>query len=108
MSATTAINLARSNMPSKWKLHSELINTFTLQSDEINALDRYYILHWQPAHFLQEMKEGIIVHQDIKYLVIYKNCNIIKIRNAPAQIALSFRKPKAEYNLCNYVIVKVI
>jgi hypothetical protein len=101
----SAILLRKLNMPTKWTVHSALINDASVTVDVRDQLERYYLLYWTPDHFFDQMNNGIIAHQGIEYLVIYKNCNPISLRRCE-QISLSFRKAKSEYELCAYVIVQ--
>ncbi len=68
-----------------------------------DRLEKYYILHWEPKHFLDQIHTGRLWHQEVEYLVIYQDCNPMNIRSEE-QIKLSFRKP-ANFRY-GYVIVR--
>lgn len=100
----------KAGLPSKWTVHYALVNDFTISDTEIlNQLDKYYKLFWKAGYFDPSVLDGTILHQDIRYLVIYKNCNPYQIRklDKTEQIELSFRKAKPEYQLAAYVIVRI-
>lgn len=76
---------------------------FNLPQSYIDRLEKYYILHWEPKHLLNEIHTGRIWHQDVEYLVLYQDCNPMNIRT-DMQVKLSFRKPaKFRYG---YVIIR--
>lgn len=92
-------NLTPSNV------HASLVNEFKLkQLKSVDALDHYCLLYWNPEYFYTQMIDGVVIKNDIRYLVIYHKCTPTEVRKRN-QIALSFRAAKAEFNLPAYVLV---
>lgn len=104
-----SIQIAKSGLPRKQLLQSELINTFHLEAEFTNCLSKYYRKFWSKNYFFEVMHEGIIIDQNTEYLVIYKNCNPFTIRKCEKekQIELSFRKAKSKYELIGYVLIRI-
>lgn len=91
---------------SKSTMHSALINRFELTGEQIDACEKYYILHWSGAHFRQVMSGGVVIHQGVSYLVVYKDCKPTEIL-PHSKLYLSFRKPAKEFGLQAYVLISI-
>lgn len=92
--------------PKSIRLNSQLINEFFLSPVEVATLNAYYVLYWTGEYLKHKIEAGnILEHQDTEYIVILPECSKNIFFKAP-QIKLSFRKPKAEYNLDPYVLVR--
>jgi hypothetical protein len=85
----------------------EILTTkWSLSPDEESACEKYYILHWRGNHFWQVMTSGQIIHQNVRYLVVYKDCTPTQIKE-DSKLFMSFRKPDRTFNLPAYVLVSV-
>lgn len=99
---------AKTNKTAQPHLHfnSTLINEFYLPVSSAASLDRYYVLHWT-GHYLstQLSVQGTITHRNVEYICVLPEC--IRTRFFQAhQIKLSFRKPKGEYGIPPYALVR--
>jgi len=90
----------------KSDMHSALINRFELTPEQAAACEKYYILHWRGAHFKHVMRNGIITHQGVDYLVVYTECKPTDILTS-SYLYVSFRKPAKEYGLQAYVLISI-
>ena len=87
-------------------IHSALINEFYLTPLQVSSLNRYYILQWSGTYLQHKTSlTGTIVHQDTEYILVLPECSRAKFY-ASGNLKLSFRKPKAEYNIPPYVLVR--
>ena len=89
------------------QLANLVTSLFHFPSEYQDTLDEYYLMHWTGQYFTGKLVNGIIRHRDEDYSVIYQFCTPAKITKS-AQVKLSFRKPKAEFNLKPYVIVRIL
>jgi hypothetical protein len=75
-----------------------------------DALDRYYLIYWEPKYLTKQIVDGRLIHQGISYQVIYTdrckphNCESGKYK----QVALSFRAAKPEYGIYPKVLIRGI
>jgi len=70
-----------------------------------DTLESYYLLYWEPHYFLSQIKEGTLTHNGKVFQVIYKRGASPATIKSKEQIKLSFRAPKAEFDLPSYVLV---
>jgi hypothetical protein len=94
---------------------SRIDHQFNLPPDIAASLDKYYILHWQGKHLLEQINqtsqyasypEDILVHQETKYRVKFVNglTAWYLVNNSTNQYKLSFRKlPK---KATGFVLIK--
>ena len=82
------------------------INHFNYPELYKDTLSNYYLLYWKPGYFFSQLNHGEIIHQDTRYIVVYKNCTPAALKKE-SQIRLSFRKPQAEFNIPAYVLVSI-
>ena len=87
-------------------LNSVLCNEFYLSQPQIDTLSSHYILHWT-GHYLKSRISihSTITHTDIEYICILPPCVRKKFYEADG-VKLSFRKPKTEFNIPPYVLVR--
>jgi hypothetical protein len=93
----------------KYGLHKSLLRHLLTEFTSFpenyrDVLDSYYLLYWTPQYLDANIKQGTITHSGKTYQVIFK-CIRPLTRNPCAQVKLSFRSPKAEFDLPSYVIV---
>ena len=79
---------------------------FSYPPEYLDTLSRYYLIYWSPEYFFEQMQNGLLIHQDKEYVVVYHKCTPTKLKNA-RQVALSFRIAQKEYqNLKPIVLVQ--
>lgn len=87
-----------------------LINFFHYPETYLDTLEEYFILHWKSKYFIEKLSNGSISHnflnRSTEYLVVYQNCTPAGVKKAHS-VKLSFRKPKNEFDLMNYVIIRI-
>ena len=91
---------------SKGRMYLALTKCFELEGEYKDACEKYYILRWSGAHFKHVMHDGLIIHQGVRYLVIYNNCTPTDIKTG-SRLYVSFRKPSKEFELQAYVLVSI-
>lgn len=79
-----------------WALH----NVWSLNPLQIEVLDKYYLLYWEPTHFLQQIEftgndELLIEREGIKYSLVISGFNLPDCL-LDKNVRLSFRKHKDE------------
>ena len=97
------------------KLLASVVNDFSVPQELHPILDRYVILHWTPAFFLEQTADSYgILSRALSpndtvtdYIIVYKNCNRYSVRKAK-EIAVSFRKALPEYDIPAYVLVRTL
>lgn len=89
------------------QLASLCINTFNFPEQYQDLLSKYRLIQWSGRMFADHLKSGVITFLGDEYLVVYKDCTPSKVMKAD-QIRLSFRKPKDEFEVRGYVIVKIL
>lgn len=122
MTATNApfvLNIAHTQRPAssteilhkygitKKQMHSLLINIFHFPATHADCLSGYYLKHWQGEYLSSQIAEGSVLDNGEEYVVIYQGCTPYQVRRAK-EVKLSFRKPKKEFALSSYVIVRVV
>lgn len=80
--------------------HWALSHIWALNSLQIEQLDKYYLLHWEPEHFLKQITyddlgRGVIVREDIEYVLRLNGFNLPDCV-FDKTVRLSFRKHKDE------------
>jgi hypothetical protein len=89
-------------------LHSRLINNFQLLPETpLDVLESYYLLYWSPEHFFTHMKDGMLEHNGVKYMVVYHKCTPEGLKRHEKMV-LSFRSAKDKFHLVPYVLVNVV
>ncbi len=72
---------------------------------------QYRLIYWSAGYTLTQIESGIIVKDDIAFRVSYQGITrgeilaAVQQGNHMQQLALSFRSPKAEWNLPPVVII---
>lgn len=91
---------------------SRIDHQFCLPPDISQSLEKYYILHWQGKHLLEQVNQfgadDIITHQDTRYRVKFVSplTAWYIVNNPESQYKLSFRKlPK---KATGFVLVKKV
>jgi len=70
----------------------------------------YKLLYWSGAHILESIEAGMIVRDDIAFIVQYKD-NLTRgkiLKNKDIQYCLSFRKPEEQWCIDPIVIISEI
>lgn len=92
-------------------IHHISVNEFVIKDCYRDCFDRYFLLYWSSTHFLDELRSGQITKDNLPYIVIY-GCHSSRgriLHSSPeSQVAISFRKPKAEFNIPGYALVQLI
>ncbi len=88
--------------------HSALVNEFYLTATQTSTLDYHYLLHWSGMYLQHRIKnspDGLLMHGDIPYILVLPVGVRNKFYESP-HLKLSFRKPRAEYGIPPYVLVR--
>lgn len=101
------------------KMHvaCQLFNQWEV-SPEIRAeLKNYYLIYWSSNHFLanirlDELNDTVLIHNGLKYKLVFDNCTFKDIVNLnfaypTSQLLLSLRQAKDKYTLANVCIVRI-
>lgn len=91
---------------SKNLLHHNIVNYFHLTEEYQECLLEYYILHWERKYLSNQIVDGTIKHKGRKFIVVYNACGHADLK-LPGNVRLSFRVPQLEFNIKNYVLVKL-
>ena len=88
--------------------HSEIFTQFTLSTEIIKSLDKYYLLHWSGSFFsdLWYKEAGRFNHQDSRYSIIWFPHQTVSEILSAKQVALSFRRTRGFSE--GYVMVKAL
>ncbi len=84
-----------------------MLNLFTIPEQFTFTLKDYFCLQWSGKRFSDKQENGTITLGTESYLVVYKNCTAVSCMKAE-QVRLSFRQAQPEYELCAYVLVKIV
>lgn len=81
-----------------------MLNHFHYPEEFKDTLSKYYIIHWRPKYFREQLCDGILVHQSEEYIVVYHKLSVGTLGKA-RMLKLSFRAAAPAYSLPAYVLV---
>lgn len=89
------------------ELMTHVLNDRSLAGKYADVLEKYYLLHWNGSYLRKANKQGVVIHQDDAYFLIFKDCTPETAYHAE-QVRISFRKLPEDAGLPNYAMVTII
>ena len=74
------------------ELHKRILLDWSLPPDYAMCLEKYYILHWSRAWFINQTRKVGITHQGVFYAIVFKHGQTIADVISTPTVAISFRK----------------